>query len=85
MIIFLFISIKRFSYSSVEHQIADLKQRINYLEQLFNEHQTEYKNFQKNLKLFDLNMIAFQESIERRLIEVTIDDIIIIDVSLFLF
>ncbi|CAF4166809.1 unnamed protein product, partial [Rotaria magnacalcarata] len=64
---------------SVEHQIADLKQRVTYFEQLSIEHQTEYKNFEKNLKLFELNMNAFKDSVQRRLLEITIDDLLIID------
>ncbi|CAF4487048.1 unnamed protein product [Rotaria socialis] len=64
---------------SVEHQIADLKQRVTYFEQLSIEHQTEYKNFEKNLKLFELNMSAFKDSVQRRLLEITIDDLLIID------
>ncbi|CAF4065047.1 unnamed protein product, partial [Rotaria sordida] len=64
---------------SVENQIADIKQRLIHFEKLSIEHQTEYKNFEKNLQLFELNINTFKQTLEIRLMEITIDDMKIID------
>jgi hypothetical protein len=67
--------------SSVEHHIADMKQRLNHLKQLSIEHQTEYKNFEKNLQLFQFDVDKSKQTIPTRLMQITVEDIRIIDVS----
>jgi len=69
-------------YSSVEHQIADLKQRLVHLEQQSIEHQTAFKNFDDNLRLFQTNFQTLQQSIEKRLVDLSVEEIHQIDVSL---
>ena len=69
------------SFSSVEHQIADIKQRLIHFEQLSIEHQNECRNFEKNLQLFKLNINNFKQTIESNLMQVTINNITKIDVS----
>jgi hypothetical protein len=78
----LFITKFFFYSSSVEHQIADIKQRLNHIEHLSLEHQTEYKNFEENLQLFQLNINTFKQTLPTRLMQITIEDIRTIDVSL---
>ena len=68
-------------FSSVEHQIADIKQRLIHFEQLSIEHQNEYRNFEKNLQLFELNINNFKQTIESDLMQVTINNVTKIDVS----
>jgi hypothetical protein len=81
---YLFLSLIQFllSCSSVEHQIADIKQRLIHIKHLSIEHQTEYNTFEKNLHLFQLKISTFKHTIEIRLIQITIEDIRTIDVSL---
>ncbi|CAF4123333.1 unnamed protein product, partial [Rotaria sordida] len=67
---------------SVENQIADIKQRLIHFEKLSIEHQNEYKNFEKNLQLFVLNINTFKQTLQIRLMQITIDDMKIIDVEL---
>jgi hypothetical protein len=73
-----------FFFSSVEHQIADFKQRLNHIQHLSIEHQTEYKTFEKNLQLFQLNIDTLKQTLQTRLIQITIENIRTIDVSFFL-
>ncbi len=74
-----------FFFSSVEHQIADFKQRLNHIQHLSIEHQTEYKTFEKNLQLFQLNIDTLKQTLQTRLIQITIENIRTIDVSFFFF
>lgn len=69
-------------FRSVEHQIADIKQRLAYYEKLSIEHQNEYMNLDQNLQLFKLNIDKFKDSFQTQLLQITIEDIRIIDVSL---
>lgn len=48
---------------SVEHQIADVKQRLTYLEQQSIEHETQFKNFDENLRKFEVHFQTFQQTI----------------------
>ncbi len=58
-----------------------MKQRLNHLKQLSIEHQTEYKNFENNLQLFQFDVDKSKQTIPTRLMQLTIEDIRIIDVS----
>ncbi|CAF4231420.1 unnamed protein product, partial [Rotaria sordida] len=64
---------------SVENQIADIKQRLIHFEKLSIEHQNEYKHFEKNLQLFVFNINTFKQTLQIRLMQITIDDMKIID------
>ncbi|CAF3855305.1 unnamed protein product, partial [Adineta steineri] len=64
---------------SVENQIADIKQRLNHIENITIEHQIKYENFEENLQEFIRNIDPFQQTLQTRLIDVTIDDMGIID------
>jgi hypothetical protein len=70
-----------FLFRSVEHQIADIKQRLTHIEHLAMEHQTEYKNFEENLQRFGVNLDTFKQTLEARLIEITMNDMTGINVS----
>ncbi len=71
-----------FIFSSVEHHIADMRQRLNHLQQLSIEHQTEYKIFENDLQLFQLDIDKSKQTIPTRLMQITVEDIRTIDVSL---
>lgn len=73
-----------FIFSSVEHHIADMRQRLNHLQQLSIEHQTEYKIFENDLQLFQLDIDKSKQTIPTRLMQITVEDIRTIDVSLSL-
>ncbi|CAF1349498.1 unnamed protein product, partial [Rotaria sordida] len=55
-----------------------IKQRLIHFEKLSIEHQNEYKNFEKNLQLFLLNINRFKQTLQIRLMQITIDDMKII-------
>ena len=58
-----------------------MKQRLNYLQQLSLEHQTEYKKFENNLQLLRAKNDQFKQRIPSQLAQITIEDIRTIDVS----
>jgi len=68
-------------FSSVEHQIADIKQRLSHIEHIAIENETEYKNFEENLQEFGVNLDTFKQTLETRLIEITMNDVAGINVS----
>ena len=71
-------------FSSVEHQIADIKQRLSHIEHLAIEHETEYKNFEENLQGFGINVDTFKQTLQINLMEITMDGMTGIDVSFHL-
>lgn len=76
-----FIPIQSNVYRSVEHHLADVKQRLNYLQQLSLAHQTEYKTFENNLQSFRSNNDRLKQTIPSQLNQITVEDIRTIDVS----
>ena len=67
--------------SSVEHRIADMKQRLKHTEQVTIEHDTEYRQFEENLHGFQSNVNDLGHRLGSRVKQITIDDIGTIDVS----
>jgi hypothetical protein len=68
-------------FSTVEHQIADIKQRLTHIEHKAIENEIEYKNFEENLQGFGVNLDTFKQTLETRLIEITMNDVAGINVS----
>ncbi|UJR37453.1 hypothetical protein I4U23_030156 [Adineta vaga] len=64
---------------SVEHQIADVRQRLNDIKQISMENQTKYQHFEENLQGFGLNIDTFKQTLETRLMDITIDNIRTLD------
>lgn len=69
--------------SSVEHQIADMKQRLKHTEQVTIEHDTDYRQFEEKLYGFQSNVNELGQRLGSRVKQITIDDIGLIDVSTF--
>lgn len=67
--------------SSVEHHLADVKQRLNYLQQLSLAHQTDCKTFEDNLQSCRSSNDRLKQTIPSQLKQITIEDIRTIDVS----
>lgn len=68
-------------FSSVEHQINDMKQRLEHFQEKTREHEEIYEEFQKQFQSYRTDLIDLRGRVQMELADLTLDQFDQIEVS----